>query len=288
MKTAMKGAIFAGCFVATAHAQIGRSIAHSPFHYALQPNDRTNGFELVMDDRRNERDGNDWTVFYVYSHRSTARIIFEKNIASDDRWFAEQFAHAWAVQPDVVRETVHHVDLRILPETVLVQAPSFSWLDVNTEHDNYYGNARQRSKTVFFPISMWELDFRTPDNIDYHAIRPGFEEVMTHEMCHALDYELRINNTCSLTEALLWRDAREKDDAYITNYARDEPPRVSEDFAETCAAYILTRYSKRLPPSVKQYMDNVIPEKVAFFDKLFNTASITGVLDADPIWESGA
>lgn len=279
------------CVGAFAQAQLFESTAVDPFFNVLGRTDTTEGFELVERNIRNRDamfgegiDGHD--VYYVYAHRSSARIILRKNPDYFDHserdyiWAAEQFAHAWAVQPRILRETVKHVDLRVHNESY----SKFSLVENSAER-----LFSPEIITIFFPANFWIIypvgpyspidDRRTP--------KEGFEENMTYEMCRALDYELRIQDGCNLSDSQSWRNARRQNDKYITYRAKNS---VTEDFAETCAAYILTRYDKKemIPPVVSKWMDNNIPAKVAFFEKLFNTAAVTGVMDAISIWEAGA
>jgi len=91
-------------------------------------------------------------------------------------------------------------------------------------------------------------------------IRDGIlEEILIHEACHtSLDsYKINFN----------WIDAQNKDNNYISTYARDN--REREDIAESFLAYFAVTYRKdRITQKTYCTIKRIIPNRINFFDSL--------------------
>lgn len=84
------------------------------------------------------------------------------------------------------------------------------------------------------------------------------EETLIHEACHtSLDQDLARSPD--------WKIAQKADDAFISDYARDNPLR--EDVAESFLPYFAIRYaSDRIPESLRETIVKTIPNRIAYFD----------------------
>ena len=90
------------------------------------------------------------------------------------------------------------------------------------------------------------------------------EEVLIHEACHASLDILYANNSKWKND---WKKAQEKDNAYISKYAKDFPER--EDIAESFLAYFAYKYRKdRISDYDYEYIEKTIQNRIKFFDSL--------------------
>ena len=85
------------------------------------------------------------------------------------------------------------------------------------------------------------------------------EEILIHEACHtSLDYYAYYDD---------WKSAQNKDNNYISTYARDNAER--EDIAESFLAYFAVTYRKdRITQETYCTIKKIIPNRINFFDSL--------------------
>jgi hypothetical protein len=85
------------------------------------------------------------------------------------------------------------------------------------------------------------------------------EETLFHEASHS------IQNFYLMGAA--WKEAKEHDNAYITEYARTND---QEDFAESALfAYTLIYHPERLPAAEREKIEKQIPNRIAFFRSVY-------------------
>ena len=71
-----------------------------------------------------------------------------------------------------------------------------------------------------------------------------------------------------LSSSVEWKKAQRADGNFVTSYARDNPDK--EDMAEPALfAWALLIHPGRLPKSVEEKVQTVIPNRLAFFRKFF-------------------
>ena len=100
-------------------------------------------------------------------------------------------------------------------------------------------------------------------NIDTRLRNHDLEETVFHESVHAtLDDRWSGSKT--------WRAAQAADNGFITNYARSKPN--GEDMAESALfAYAELITPGRLPENVSTKVRQIMPNRLAFFEKLFGS-----------------
>jgi len=108
-------------------------------------------------------------------------------------------------------------------------------------------------KGHFFAVYSKNMDIRSGNN--------DLEETVFHESVHATLDE-------SYSNSERWLSAQQSDNIFITNYAERNPRK--EDLAESALfAYTYLRNPDRLPPHVKIWLEKMMPNRLAFFEKLF-------------------
>ena len=81
-------------------------------------------------------------------------------------------------------------------------------------------------------------------------LQPEFEEMVLHELGHAMDY-----GTPDWFQADLWQTAVDADNAFVTEYAKTN---TGEDFAESFVAWVIYRaYRERVDPSVIKSIERI-------------------------------
>ncbi len=86
------------------------------------------------------------------------------------------------------------------------------------------------------------------------------EETLMHEGSHT-----SLDGRYASTDE--WRSAQQQDDAYISNYARDNPQR--EDIAESFVPYLAVRFREdRIRPENAKTIRETIPNRLQYFDSL--------------------
>lgn len=87
------------------------------------------------------------------------------------------------------------------------------------------------------------------------------EETIFHEATHA---SIQVEHLGGAA----WNRAKELDDAYITDYAKTEE---GEDFAESALfAYTLIHYPERFPAVERAKIEKQIPNRIAFFRRVYS------------------
>ncbi len=231
MKKAIIAVIIAAVAASDAWAQANpdwRAITWA-FDAAWDIKDRIPGFYLTRVDET------DTTVAYVATAgAASALITFGKHHYSGLDWTAEQFAHAWALQPEKLRRTVMPLHLRIHDDAN--HPPLYNYF---TNPDNA-GGPVPPSHEIAFPPGQWQFDDRAHWHFRDLKVNLGFEELMTHELCHGVDYEAQARFGTLLSASAEWKAAADADGQYVTDYARRNG--AIEDFAESCGVYILMRW----------------------------------------------
>ena len=86
------------------------------------------------------------------------------------------------------------------------------------------------------------------------------EETLFHEATHASIQE-------DYLASAAWSDAKARDSAYITDYAKTED---QEDFAESALfAYTLIYHPERIPEADRAKIERQIPNRIAFFKRVY-------------------
>ncbi|MEM1065569.1 MAG: hypothetical protein AAF771_11675 [Pseudomonadota bacterium] len=99
------------------------------------------------------------------------------------------------------------------------------------------------------------------ENIDDRVRTRDIEETVFHEAVHATLDEPHARSG-------IWQRAQAEDDAFVTQYAADFPQR--EDLAESAIfAFAMHYHPGRLPRAVERNVRATMPERLGFFDKLF-------------------
>ena len=84
------------------------------------------------------------------------------------------------------------------------------------------------------------------------------EETLFHEASHTSLDSLHANK-------LAWIDAQNKDNNFISEYAKEFPNR--EDIAESYLPYLAIKYrSDRISESLKKTIEDAIPHRINYFD----------------------
>ena len=106
-------------------------------------------------------------------------------------------------------------------------------------------------------------------HIDYveEFIRTGqISEVLLHEGVHVSIEKDYINATA-------WHNAQRDDNAFITDYARENPDR--EDFAESFSLYIIYQYlPHRMEQEVLTNIETYMPHRSHFFEQNFENINL--------------
>ncbi len=99
------------------------------------------------------------------------------------------------------------------------------------------------------------------DNMETRISNHDLEETVFHESVHAtLESTYKNNET--------WLKAQEDDGNFITEYAANNPDK--EDLPETAIfAYTILKYPGRLPADVEKWINDYIPNRLAFFRTVF-------------------
>ena len=185
-------------------------------HDTLRPSDAT-GHEVTLETpgggKRIYRvtSGSSETLLHVYPH-------FDR-----PGWVARRVAEAWAAQPAVLRQ-------HVMPLIIGIDRAGPVYWD--------YRDRPEASHIIEYPASYVHESART---LDW-----SFEELLTHEMCHALD------RTLGLRDHEGWQTAVTADGTHVSNYARSS---AGEDFAESCAAYLLVRTSSRVTSTIRRHLN---------------------------------
>jgi len=99
------------------------------------------------------------------------------------------------------------------------------------------------------------------DNVNTRIRNHDIQETVFHESVHAtLDADW--------AQSPAWKRAQDKDGAFVTDYAADQPHR--EDMAESALfAYTILTHPGRLPNEVETRIKEIMPSRLAFFQTLF-------------------
>ena len=99
------------------------------------------------------------------------------------------------------------------------------------------------------------------DNIDKRITTNDLEETVFHESVHASLQTIH-------EKTPNWKLVQVADENYITEYAEDEPN--LEDMPETALfAYTMLMHPGRLPADIENWIENYIPNRLAFFTKIY-------------------
>lgn len=97
-------------------------------------------------------------------------------------------------------------------------------------------------------------------NIQQYLDSGHFEEVLIHEFTH-------ISLDRSHANSIGWIFAQEMDNAFISNYARDN--QTTEDVAESFLLYYALRYAKnRITDELVATIETTMPNRINYFDSL--------------------
>jgi len=202
-------------------------------HTAIQPTD-WEGFDLTLVYTKPGGRRN----YIAVAGSSTVKFDIYGHFEDPD-WVAKRLAKAWAGQPPTLRRSA-------MPLTVGIDYAGPVFWD--------YTQRAQQAFIVEFPASYVHENART---LDW-----AFEELLTHELCHVIDSRSKLRDMPG------WLEAVEADDAYVTDYAETSR---SEDFAESCAAYVLLGVAgHRLEDQHREHVEGLIPNRLEFLDTLFS------------------
>lgn len=98
------------------------------------------------------------------------------------------------------------------------------------------------------------------DNATKRIGTHDLEETFFHEGTHA-------SIQASYLEGTAWKNAKARDNAYITDYAKTDD---QEDFAESALfAYTLIYHPERIPAAERAKIEKQIPNRIAFFRSVY-------------------
>jgi len=205
-------------------------------HEAIRPTD-WDGFDLtfVADVPSSER-YDPYRDYVVVSGPTSARLRVYDHFENPD-WVAKRLAKAWAGQPAVLRRSA-------MPLLLSVDFSGPVYWDYTGKVEGFH--------IVEYPYTYVHEEART---LDW-----SFEELLTHELCHVVDRKGGYRDEDS------WREAVDADGGHVTDYAASS---VGEDFAESCAAYVLTGIGERLTETHRAHVRDTMPARSAWFDGLF-------------------
>lgn len=145
--------------------------------------------------------------------------------------YAEKLTSRLGKLPDFMRDELSHVVLH-----------------------NGNAGAFAESEANFFVVYSQNIDVRIANN--------DLEETIFHESVHATLDALYL-------ESSAWLEAQQNDDAFITQYAKDNANK--EDMAETALfAYTMINYPGRLSTEIETWVHSNIPHRYAFFQTIFD------------------
>ena len=175
--------------------------------------------------------------YMVVLGESAARIRIYPHF-EEPGWVAGRVARAWAAQPEILRRAV-------MPLIIGIDYAGPVYWD--------YREGPEAAHIIEFPAAYVHEGART---LDW-----SFEELLTHEMCHAIDkrWSLRYRDG--------WEDAVRRDRTYVTDYARSS---AAEDFAESCAAFVLARTSTRLTDAHLWHIERTMSYRWEWLERLFS------------------
>ena len=204
-------------------------------HTALQPSDGSQ-YHLthVLSQHGGRRD------YMAVAGESAVRIQIYPHF-DNPGWVANRVASAWAAQPAILRRSV-------MPLIISIDYAGPVYWD--------YREDVEAAHIVEYPAAYVHEDAGT---LDW-----SFEELLTHELCHALDARHGLRHRKG------WKDAASDDGAYVTDYARSS---ADEDFAESCAAYVLLRTSARLTDDHRQHLEDTMAQRMEWLGRLFGLGS---------------
>lgn len=211
-------------------------------HEALQPGDGGEYHLTYLLERSEYRD------YAAVKGESAARLRLYRHFDDMDR-VADWVADAWAAQHPVLRR---------------MSMPLMIGVDV-------------RSRGIYLPRYVDTPEARRivemPESHVHERIGvldEAFEELLAHEMCHAVDHRLEDAAGTWLSGQEEWTGAAASDGAHVTDYAETNG---REDFAETCAAFFLTQPGNRLPDGHRSHIASRVPARLAY---------LAATLPADP------
>lgn len=204
-------------------------------HRAIQAGDGGSFHLTFVLERTNYRD------YIVVKGASTTRLRIYHHFKRPDL-VAEWLADAWSAQPPQLRRSV-------MPFLIAID-------QYGPVYSNYTDTPEARHITEF-PATYVHEDVPT---LDW-----SFEELLTHEMCHVIDKKAEQAGG-RFSDSAGWRAAVAEDGSYITDYARRSS---KEDFAESCAAFLLERIGKRLTDVHRSHLQKTIPNRLAYIAGIF-------------------
>lgn len=162
----------------------------------------------------------------------------------DPHWVANRVAHAWAGLPEVLRRSSMPLLIGIDSD-----GPIF-W-------DHYIEDGG--SLIVEYPASWVHEDDET---LDW-----AFEELLVHELCHAIDFKAEALAGERLSDTSHWQRAVRRDKGHVSDYAKTNS---KEDFAESCAAHILLGLGTGLRQEHRDHIEATMGNRSAFLSFLFS------------------
>ena len=100
------------------------------------------------------------------------------------------------------------------------------------------------------------------ENVKKRIRSHDIEETIFHESVHATLDDDYLGNAD-------WIEAQKSDGAYVTRYAAERPDK--EDMAESALfAYTILYHPGRLPEDVERQVKALMPNRLAYFDTLFD------------------
>jgi hypothetical protein len=98
------------------------------------------------------------------------------------------------------------------------------------------------------------------DNATKRITTHDLEETFFHEGTHA---SIQVSNI----ESTAWKNAKVRDNAFITDYAQSSD---QEDFAESALfAFTLIYHPERIPAADREKIEKLIPNRIAFFRSVY-------------------
>ncbi|WP_136441137.1 hypothetical protein [Pacificoceanicola onchidii] len=230
--------------LALSFGALSPAIAAPPFYSSVTSNDidyiRTSDPSALICLRLLGRDRREMP------HKSRSRLFADDVFVFEARYTDGRRLEFWADprfrSETKALDTVHPV-ARSVGRLPTPMRTKLDHVVVNT--GNHTANSEDQGR--FFVV----YDRNVKKRLGTHDL----DETVFHESVHAT---LDIPHAKSRR----WRQAQQSDKGFATGYAAENPGQ--EDLAETALiAYTLMTHPARLPPSVKRYMEQTIPDRLA-------------------------
>ncbi len=212
-----------------------------------------------------DRDGFDLTFAGKYGHTAYEYIVTAgqgavrirlQSVHNDRDLVAYGLAAVWAAQPLVLRRSTMLLTLGDDPDAPLLTECEYMLCDSSYEIEPHNQRFEQLSVDWLVKVA---------------------DELVTGAMCEVIDMRGEFQGSGRFSNREDWRRVVDADNDYVSETAklgRDL------DFVESCAAHVLSGVGgDRLTDAHRAHIERTMPNRSAYFDKLF--ATWNGLIDFD-------